>query len=155
MKILLVVESKHQNNTLKVARSMQKAADMEIIDTKQAANIDFHQYDIVGFGSGIYMGKHDKSILRLAKSLDDEKGYSFIVSTSGGKSFSQNNSALREILFNKNKVVLGEFSCLGLDKFFLLRLTGGVNKGKPDEKDLLDAQNFIRQIIADYDNRLN
>lgn len=153
MKILLIVESKHQGNTLKIANAMQEVAPIEIINTKEAMTKKLDEYDIVGFGSGIYFGKHDKKILKLADKLDENKGYSFIVTTSGSKDFARYNGRLQHILFKHNKVVLDTFSCLGLDKFFIFGLNGGINKGKPDENDIVAAQKFIQKVIKKYEER--
>lgn len=150
MKILTVVESKHLENTLKIANAMSEAVPMTITSVDNAVKYDFKDYDIVGFGSGIYFGKHDERILKFVDGLSDENAYSFVFSTSGGADFEKNNKALIQLLEKKNKNVLGTFSCKGLDKFFILRLFGGTNKGRPNEQDLADAQRFILDITEKY-----
>lgn len=152
MKILAVVESTHQGNTRKIAEAMAQVAPVTITDTENAPKYNFHDYDIVGFGSGIYYGKHDKKLMELAKELCDEKAYTFVFSTSGADSFEKNNKPLVDLLKGKNKVVLGSFGCKGLDKFFVFKLFGGTNKGRPDEQDLKNAQDFILDIIKKYEN---
>jgi len=155
MKILIVVESKHLGNTRKVAVAMSEVAPITITDIKGASRYDFFDYDIVGFGSGIYMGKHDQRLLKFVDSLCDKEAYTFVFSTSGGPDFEQNNNPLVDILKRKNKKVLGVFSCLGLDKFFILRLMGGMNKGHPNDEDLKHAQEFILGIIAKYQSAVS
>lgn len=150
MKILTVVESKHLENTLKIANAMSEAVPMTITSVDNAVKYDFKDYDIVGFGSGIYFGKHDERILKFVDGLSDENAYSFVFSTSGGADFEKNNKALIQLLEKKNKNVLGTFSCKGLDKFFIFRLFGGTNKGRPNEQDLADAQGFILDITEKY-----
>lgn len=150
MKILMVVESKSCGNTRKIVDKMASVTDMTIVDTKTAVNTDFKKYDIVGFGSGIYMGKHDKRILDLANSLDDESLYTFVVSTSGGSDFDDNNKALTDILVSKNKTVLGTFSCKARDRFFVLKLVGGINKNLPAQSDYKNAERFIKDITQKY-----
>ena len=152
MKVLLIVESKHLGNTLKIAQAMAEVAPVTIADTTKAAENNLNDFDIIGFGSGIYMGKHDKRILKFAENLSNEKAYTFVFSTSGGADFEPNNKTLINILKQKNKIVLGDFACKALDKFFVLRLAGGVNKGHPDESDFKNAQNFIQNIISEYNN---
>ena len=148
MKILIIVESKHLGNTKKIADAMAKAAPVDITDVAGAADYRLDDYDIIGFGSGIYMGRHDKRLLKFADGLCDKPADCFVFSTSGGSDFEQNNRALVDLLTAKNKTVLGVFSCRALDKFFVLWLTGGVNKGHPDADDLKNAQDFICDIIA-------
>ncbi len=154
MNILLVVESKHLGNTLKIAESMAEVAPITIVDTEKAKELDIKNYDIVGFGSGIYAGKHDKRILKFVQSLSENEAFTFVISTSGGEDYDDNNKALINILKKKNKTVLGVFSCKALDKFFILRFTGGLNKGLPSENDYKNAKNFILNVIKDYKNTI-
>ena len=149
MRILIVVESKHLGNTIKIAKAMKNVAPVTITNVENAIRYNFSDYNIVGYGSGIYMGKHDKRLMNFCDHLCDEKGYSFVFSTSGGADFKSNNKALVELLKTKNKIVLGTFSCIALDKFFVLRLMGGVNKGHPNETDYSEAQKFVLNIIED------
>lgn len=155
MKILIIVKSKHNDNTLKIAEAMSEAAPVTLITLEDVSNYKLSEYDVVGFGSGIYFGKHDKELLRFVESLDDEKSYVFVFSTSGAKSFDKNNAALIKLLENKNKVVLGSFGCLGLDKFFIFALGGGINKGRPNIDDFDAAQNFICSIVEKYEKLKN
>lgn len=65
MKILIVVKSKHHDNTLKIAEAMAEVAPATVVDLENVKNFKLREYDIVGFGSGIYYGKHDKELLVL------------------------------------------------------------------------------------------
>ena len=154
MKILIVVKSKHNDNTLKIAEAMSEVAPVTITELDNVNNYKLSEYDIVGFGSGIYFGKHDKELLKFVKGVCDKKAYSFVFSTSGSKNFEKNNRTLVKLLESKNKVVLGSFGCTGLDKFFIFALGGGLNKGHPDADDFDAAQSFILEIIDKY-NKLN
>ncbi len=150
MKILAVVESSHQGNTMKVAEAMASVAPITITDIAGAKDYDFDDYDIVGFGSGIYAGKPDRRFIKLLKGVCEEKKYSFVFSTSGTGKESYNDTLIK-LLESKNKVVLGSFACKGLDKFFVFRLAGGINKGKPDEEDLKKARMFILDVMKKYE----
>lgn len=151
MKILAVVESKHQGNTRKVAEAMKDAAPITVTDVENAGKHDLSGYDIVGFGSGIYYGKFDKDLTAFVENLCDKKAYTFIFSTSGTGDFEKNNKPLADLLEKKNKVVLGSFGCKGHDKFLLFRIIGGLNKGRPNAEDLKKAQKFILDIITKYE----
>ena len=119
MKILAVVESKHKGNTIKIAKAMAEAAPVTITDIENAPKYNFRDYDIVGCGSGIYYGKHDKKLLEFVGKFCDKKAYAFVFSTSGSDSVEKNNKALVDLLKSKNKVVLGSFGCKGYDKYFI------------------------------------
>ena len=151
MKILAVVESTHLGNTLKIAEAMAEVAPITITNIENAPNYNFNDYDIVGFGSGIYFGKHDKRILEFVGSLCDKKAYSFVFSTSSASGFLKNNSALVELLKKKNKVVLGSFGCRAHDKYSVFKLIGGINKGHPDKNDCKQAQKFILDVVKNYE----
>lgn len=148
MKILAVVESAHQGNTMRVAEAMAEVAPVTIISVDDAAKYDFNDYDMVGFGSGIYYGKHSKKLISFVESLCDKPAFAFVFSTSGAGSFDKNNRYLIDLLEKNNITVLGSFGCKGLDKFFAFKLLGGINKGHPDSTDLKNAQAFILNVIA-------
>lgn len=155
MKILAVVKSKHLGNTMKIAEAMSEVAPVTIIDLDEAQKYNFMEYDIVGFGSGIYYGKHAKELFEFIKKVCDKKAYSFVFSTSGSKNFTKNNEALIKLLESKNKTVLGSFGCKGLDKFSVFKLFGGLNKTHPDEADFDAAQKFVIDIMEKYNQLCN
>ena len=155
MKILLIVKSTHQQNTLKIAEAMSDVAPLTVVELENARNYRLSDYDIVGFGSGIYYGKHDKELIKFVQTLSDNPAYSFVISTSGSSKFAKFNKTLVELLKSKNKTVLGAFGCKGLDKFFIFKLFGGLNKGHPNEADYDCAQQFIVEIIEKFEQLKN
>lgn len=146
MKILIIVKSRHNDNTLKIAEAMAEAAPVTLSSLEDANCYNLAEYDIVGFGSGIYYGKHDKQLMQFAEDNCDKFSKTFVFSTSGSKNFGKNNSAFKKLLESKGKTVLGTFGCLGLDKFFIFGLFGGMNKNRPNTDDYEAAQKFIADI---------
>ncbi|RLB56835.1 MAG: hypothetical protein DRI90_18425 [Deltaproteobacteria bacterium] len=69
----------------------------------------------------------------------------FIFSTSGF-GFTWWHGALRTRLVRKGFVIQGEHPCKALDTMGLLKLFGGVNKGRPDAQDLERATIFARRL---------
>ena len=151
MKILLIVKSTHQQNTLKIAEAMSEVAPLTVVELENANCYNLFDYDIVGFGSGIYYGRHDKEVIKFVEDLPDKHLYSFVISTSGSAKHSKYNKALATLLEKKNKPVLGTFGCKGLDKFFIFKLFGGLNKTHPDENDFDKAQQFIIEVMEKYE----
>jgi hypothetical protein len=47
----------------------------------------------------------------------------------------------------KNREIIGRWSCLGHDKFFIFKLWGGFNKGRPNEVDIQDLHNWIEHTL--------
>ena len=146
MKILAIIDSTHLGNTMKIAEAMAEAAEMTITTVDEAAKYSFSDFDLVGYGSGIYFGKHSKKLMELVEKQDDRKANVFVFSTSGTGNV-KNNSALEELLKSKNKTVLGSFCCKGHDKFAMFKLVGGLNKGRPDDSDFESARQFIMSVL--------
>lgn len=154
MKILIIISSTHMGNTRKIAEAMAQAAPVTIAEIENVSDYNLHDYDIVGFGSGIYFGKHDKKIMEFVNKACDKKAYTFVFSTSGASAFEKNNKPLVDLLKSKNKIVLGCFGCKGFDKFGPFKLVGGINKGHPNEKDFKESQKFIENLIKNYENSI-
>lgn len=149
MKTLIICESVHHGNTKKIADSMSAVLGAEV---KNAGEVDagkLGEYDLIGFGSGIYMGKHHKNLLKLAGDMPKLEKNAFIFSTAGGANENmKNHKALKEKLSEKGLRVLDEFTCRGFDTFGPLMLVGGVNKGKPDAADLENARQFAAKLMS-------
>ena len=121
------------------------------IKTPQETNKDeIPHYDLVGFGSGIYSAKHDKSLLELVQELPEVKNKNtFIFSTAGitGKSkASKDHATIRKKLESKGYKIVGEFQCKGFNTNSFLKLFGGMNKGRPNAVDLENAENFALNL---------
>jgi flavodoxin len=150
-KSLIVLYSYHHHNTEKIAKVISKVLDAEIKTPEQTNPEELQDYDLVGFGSGIYSAKHDESILELADELPEVNNRdAFLFSTSGitGKSkAAKDHETLREKLEAKGYVIFDEFQCKGFNTNSFLRLFGGMNKGRPNDKDLKNAEEFAQSLI--------
>lgn len=150
MKSLLILCSYHHHNTERVAQVFSKVLGAEIKMPQKIRPEELEDYDLIGFGSGIYSAKHDKSLLDLADSLPHViKRKAFLFSTAGitGKSKASNDhKTLREKLESKGYLIVDEFQCKGFNTNSFLRLFGGMNKGRPNAKDLKHAEDFIIEL---------
>jgi flavodoxin len=147
MKSVIVYSSVHHGNTAKVARTMADALGAVLVKTDETPPESLEVYDLIGFGSGIYFGSHHKALIALVGSLHEMKGKkAFIFSTSGrgGPGF---HKRLKEKLLAKEFQIVGEFACKGFDTFSLLKLFGGINKGRPNKEDLQEAGVFARKLV--------
>jgi flavodoxin len=142
METLIICESVHHGNTKKVADAMAGALAATVVKPGEVDIGKLQEYDLIGFGSGIYMGKHHKNLIGLAKEMPALHKKAFVFSTAGGEDATKNHKQLKDILIGKGFEIVGEFGCKGYDTFGPLLLVGGVNKGKPDAKDLDDARQF-------------
>jgi flavodoxin len=88
VKTLLIVYSYHHNNTLKIAEVFAKVLDTQIKTPQQASLQEIQEYDLVGFGAGIDIGKHYKPLRDLADTLPqvaDKKAFIFSTSAIQGE----------------------------------------------------------------------
>ena len=78
--------------------------------------------------------------------LTDKKA--FIFSTSGRtvNTTSKFHKKLREKLQAKGFNIAGEFNCAGLDTYGLMKIVGGLNKERPNEEDLKQAEAFAQSL---------
>ena len=145
-KTLLVLYSYHHHNTEKIAKVFSEVLDAEIKISQQVNPEELQEYDLVGFGSGIYSAKHDESLLELADKLPEVNNKNaFLFSTAGitGESKkTKDHATLREKLESKGYTIVDEFQCKGFNTNSFLRLFGGMNKGRPNAKDLKNAEDF-------------
>jgi len=151
IKSLLVVFSYHTMSTMKVAKVMAEVLTAPIKTPQEMTPEDFQNYDLVGFGSGIYDAKHHNSLLDLADKLPpitDKKCFLFSTAgISGEQKVVKDHSLLRSKLEGKGYTIVGEFGCRGFNTNRFLKYFGGMNKGRPNVKDLSQAEDFARNLI--------
>lgn len=146
MKVLIVYNSVHHRNTEKIAKVIADELKAKMVKSTEEEVNKLSEYDLIGFGSGIYMSKHHESILQLVEKLPSGKDKkAFVFCTSG--SLKNYNEPLKEKLTAKGFQVVGEFSCKGFDTYGHFKLIGGINKGRPNEEDCRKAQKFAHGLL--------
>jgi len=150
MKSLLVLFSYHHNNTEKIAKVFAKVLDAQIKTPQQINSEELQEYDLIGFGSGIYGGKHHELLLDLADNLPQVTNKkAFIFSTSAiirGAKVAKDHSQLREKLQSKGYIIIDEFGCKGFNTNSFMKYFGGMNKGRPNAEDLKHAEIFAQNL---------
>jgi len=145
MKTLIVYTSVHHQNTEKVAKVMAEELGAEVIPVANAKPDMLAPYDLIGFGSGIYFGKHHKTLLQFVETLPPAtQKRAFVFSTSGDGNM--HHAALKDKLASRGFTVVDEFCCKGWDTVGPLKLFGGINKGRPDENDLAAARAYAQGL---------
>jgi len=148
MKTLIIYVSRHHGNTEKIAHVMANELNAKLVKVNDADVRTVADYDLIGFGSGIYWFKHDKMLLDLVRSLPPlTNKRAFIFSTSGLNAVRVFNRRLRRELKGKGFNVIGEFSCEGFDTVGPLQLIGGLHKGRPNNEDLKAATGFAKELM--------
>lgn len=146
MKTLLIYKSIHHGNTEKIAKVMANTLESELLDLKDANTDLIEEYDLIGFGSGIYHNKPHKELIKFIDNLDTVKSKKAFVFTTSGRGIIGYNDLLKKKLSQKGFEIIGDFSCKGFDTWGPFKLFGGLNKGKPDEKDLKNVKKFAESL---------
>ncbi|UCG42904.1 MAG: flavodoxin family protein [candidate division WOR-3 bacterium] len=144
MKTLIICHSVHHGNTWKVARAIARELDADLIQPEQFRTGMLDQYDLVGFGSGIYIARFHHDILDLIADLPHQNGKKAFVFSTAGNCCEDYHFAVVSVLHAAGLDVVAEFSCEGYDTY---RFPGqSVNSGRPDDADLERARQFARDV---------
>jgi flavodoxin len=146
MKTLIVFKSIHHGNSEKIAIVIGKQLKATVTSVEKVDPNKINKYSMIGFGSGIYFGKLHQEILDFATKLPDKfpkKVFIFSTSGSGG---TYGHRKLKNILAEKNSILVGEFECKALDTWGPFKMVGGFNKGRPNVQDLKDARKFAKSL---------
>lgn len=148
MKTAICYYSRHHGNTLKVLEAMARGNDIDLIDVTARTAVHLEEYDCIGFASGIYYSKFQKSVLDFAGQYLPEGKDVFFVYTCGsmGKGYTK---AIAGAAAAKGAHILGEYGCRGFDTFGPFKLVGGIAKGHPDADDLQKAKDFYQSICRE------
>jgi len=159
MKSIVIVCSYHHKNTEKVAKRIAGVLGAKIVSPQQLKPQELFDYDLIGFGSGIYDAKHHLKLLDLADIMPPANGNrAFLFSTDGmpralvksksmlADKMREDHKVLREKLLAKGYTIAGEFGCAGFNTNSFLKWFGGINKCRPNENDLSLAETFARKL---------
>lgn len=147
MKSIVIYESVHHNNTEKIAKAIANEISAEVINVRNININDLEKYDLVGFGSGIYYGKIHKNIIKFVEKIENANKQKSFVFTTSGRGKKEFTEKFRGLLDSKCFDVVASFSCKGFDTFGPLKLIGGISKGRPNEEDIANAQEFAKSLI--------
>jgi flavodoxin len=148
VKKLIIYSSVHKGNTEKVAKAMAQAIKADLVKVGGSSDaVKLTDYDLIGFGSGIYGGKPDAAMMGFIEKLPGSLGIKAFVFMTCGFERSRENRIMQQELSSKGFEVIGNFACRGFTDYGLLKIVGGVSKGRPNERDLLDAKNFALRFI--------
>jgi len=150
---LIVCKSVHHQNTAKVARIIANVLDAEVCAPEEVLPAAIHNYDLVGFGSGIHFGRFHVALRQWINQLPDavaSRRRAFVFSTAGLPFLNRLwHRSLKQRLSNRGFDVVAEFCRHGFDTVGPLWLVGGLNRGHPDAVDLGNASTFARQLLAE------
>ena len=67
MKVLIVYHSEHHGNTKKLVEAIAGQGDVTLLNVSDNSPLDWSDFDLIGFASGIYYQKFHKDILDSAE----------------------------------------------------------------------------------------
>ena len=147
--VAIVYASMHHGNTRKLAESLAAELSADLFTVAEAADVHLDRYELVGLGSGIYFGRHDPSLCKLADSWQRPPRRVFIFSTAGLPFLRWfQHASLRKRLVRQGCEVVSEFCCRGWDTVGPLWLMGGINRKHPNANDLNRALEFARRLMS-------
>ena len=146
MKTLIVYHSEHHMNTKKIANVIAPVLDASLVVSPNINTTDLREYDLIGFGSGIYYGKFHEELYTWVNSLPQQNGKkAFLFSSTGSKTNGERaHERFRSLLGEKGFDTIGDFSCLGFDTALS---SDGINKGRPNANDLKNAERFAANLV--------
>lgn len=151
MRIGIIYKSVHHQNTRRVAEAMSRQLGAHLLTLADAAEADATQYDLVGWGSGIYFGRHHPELLQLAATWPSLPRRSFVFSTAGISSLSSLwHQPLVRTLQRRGSQVIDQFSCPGWDTVGPLWMLGGLHRKRPDDADLARAAKFAAGLSEKF-----
>jgi len=152
MKSLIVYCSEYKHNTEKIAKVFAGKMNCELVNIRNAGDIDIENYQLIGFGSGVYKESLSPKVFKLAEKLDLKGKYVFVFSTSGVGMKYYNNRLIR-LLESKGAISKGSFACKGsftaseFTKNKIFSIMGRLSQGHPNDKDFDKAERFIEKVL--------
>ena len=151
----ILYRSKHHGNTERVVKALAAAfpGDIDLIDAatvdKKNPELDLSSYHLVGIASGIYHGEIDKDLARVMQASVKSGYFVFSILTYGGAS-KWYGKDIDGICRATHANFLAGHGCPGYDTWGPFKLTGGMNKGRPDENDIADMIDWYDKLVQGY-----
>ncbi|OAA88795.1 flavodoxin family protein [Clostridium coskatii] len=148
MKKLVVYESIHHSNTEKIGKIIAECLNADLVKADDINTNTLNDYDLIGFGSGIYYGKFHKNIVELIDKLSTLSGKKAFIFSTSGQGKNKYNNLIEQKLKEKGFEVVGSFACKGYDTFGPFKIFGGIAKGRPNNEDLQNAKEFAQNLFV-------
>lgn len=151
MKSIIIYCSAYKKNTEKIARIFAEKTGSDLMKISDVNGIDLEQYDLIGFGSGVYKESISPKLLKIVDKLNLRDKSTFVFSTSGmGRKFY--NNKLIKLLKSKGAINKGSFACKGSfqasefadNKIF--DIMAKLSHGHPNDRDYKRAERFIEKL---------
>ena len=152
MKTLIIYCSEYKKHTERIANIFKEKADCDLINIKNFKDTNVVNYDLIGFGSGVYKESLSPKIFKVINNLDLKGKNVFVFSTSGVGMKYYNNKLIKELV-SKGAINKGSFACKGsfvardFSNNKVFDIIGKLTKGHPNKKDFKKAEKFFESMI--------
>ncbi len=152
MKSLIIYSSDYKNNTGKISQVFAEKIGSDLVNLRNSHDINIENYDLIGFGSGVYKESLSPKLYRVVEKLNLKGKNVFVFSTSG-VGMKYYNNRLIKLLESKGAIIKGSFACKGsfTAKDFsnnkIFAFMDRLSQGHPNHKDFKKAEKFIVQIV--------
>lgn len=153
MKTLIIYCSEYKKHTEKIANIFKEKTNCDLINVKNFRDVNLESYNLIGFGSGVYIETLSPKLFKLVDKLDLNGKNVFVFSTSGVGMKYYNNKLIK-VLISKGAINKGSFACKGsfIAKDFsdnkIFDIMGKLTKGHPNNKDFKKAEKFLGKMLA-------
>ncbi|WP_139902794.1 flavodoxin domain-containing protein [Clostridium thermarum] len=152
MKSLIIYFSNYKNNTEKIAKVFAEKINADLINLKGSGEIKIEDYDLIGFGSGVYKEDLAPQLYKWVEKMNLKDKKVFVFSTSG-VGFTYYNKKLIRILKSKGASCKGSFACKGsfVSREFsdkkIFEFMSKFAEGHPNYRDYRKAEKFIDKVV--------
>lgn len=152
MKTLIIYCSEYKKNTEKIVEIFKGKTNCDLMNVKNFREVNLDNYDLIGFGSGVYVESLSPKLFKIIEKLDLKDKNVFVFSTSG-VGMKYYNKKLIKALISKGAINKGSFACKGsfVAKEFsdnkVFDIIGKLTKGHPNNKDFKNAEKFFVNMI--------
>lgn len=130
----------------KIALTIGRVLRAKLIRPKEVKLKMLTEYELIGFGSGVYFTKFHKNLNDFTDRIPHNYYKKAFVFSTSGTGLSTTNKELVRFLKAKGFDVIGDFVCKGWDTYGPFKLIGGLAKGRPNSEDLKNAERFAQSL---------
>jgi flavodoxin len=151
MKTAIIYYSAYKNHTEKIAELFAEKINADLINLKNSKDSIINNYDLIGFGSGVYRECMAPQIFSYVEKLNLRNKDTFVFSTSG-VGMKYYNKRLLKLLETKGAKCVGSFACKGsfvskdLSNNKIFKVMSKFAQGHPNNNDFDKAKKFIEKV---------
>ena len=151
MKVLVIYGSHHHGSTKKLVEAIAERHPVDMVGAQAQEKVEWDDYDLIGFASGIDFGKFYPAVTDKAKRLPEGKAV-FALYTCAKDSARYGDEILK-IAAERNCIPCGKFGCRGYNTYGPWKLIGGMYKGHPNVQEQEAALHFFEELLKTIANK--